>query len=134
VILHGLALSVITIFAILAGYAAYVALGLSEQVAIQVLVAGVLCVAAFALWSFVIHRLSCGKLSLRGLGELGLALVAALVWTPVLFVPLHLVTQGYLTSFGNILSTWLFQVPFNLLALVVANGRPVIEAADAGGR
>ena len=40
------------------------------------------------------------------------------------------VTQGYLTSFGNILSIWLFQLPFNLLALMVANGRLLVNGQE----
>ena len=131
-VLHGLALAVITIVAIAVGFAVYRSVGLEEQIAVQVLVGGVVCVAAFALWGFVTHRLSRGRLSIANLKELGLAYVAGFLWLPVLFVPLHLVTQGYLTSFGNILATWLFQLPFNLLALMVANGRLLEDAAGDG--
>lgn len=122
-ILHGFALSAMTIVAIAVGFAVYKLIGLRDQIAVQVLTAGIVCVAVFAVWGFVVHKLSRGRLSLADLKELGVAYAAALLWTPVLFVPVHYVTQGYLTSFGNMLATWLFQVPFNLLALTVANGR-----------
>ena len=122
-ILHGFALGVITIVAVAVGFAVYNLVGLRDQIAVQVLTAGFVCVVAFAVWGFAVHRLSHGRLSLADLKELGVAYAAALLWTPLLFVPVHYVTQGYLTSFGNILATWLFQVPFNLLALMVANGR-----------
>ena len=105
------------------------ATGLRNQIAVQVLTAGVVCVVVFAVWGFVVHKLSRGRLSLADLKELGVAYAAALLWAPVLFVPVHYITQGYLTGFGNILSTWLFQVPFNLLALTVANGRLLEDAA-----
>ena len=127
-VIHGLALAVITMVAMSVGFAVYKAVGLEEQVAVQVLAAGLVCVTAFALWGFVVHRLSRGRLSIVDLKELGLAYAAAFLWLPVLFVPLHFVTQGYLTSFGNILATWLFQLPFNLLALMVANGRLLEDA------
>jgi len=127
-ILHGFALAVITLVAMAAGFAVYRLVGLRNQIAVQVLTAGIVCVVAFAVWGFVIHRLSHGRLSLADLKELGVAYAAALLWTPVLLVPVHYVTQGYLTSFGNLLATWLFQVPFNLLALMVANGRLTVEA------
>jgi len=127
-ILHGFALAVITLVAMAAGFAVYRLVGLRNQIAVQVLTAGIVCVVAFAVWGFVIHRLSHGRLSLADLKELGVAYAAALLWTPVLFIPVHFVTQGYLTSFGNLLATWLFQVPFNLLALMVANGRLTVEA------
>ena len=122
-VLHGFALAVITIVAIVTGFAVYMLVGLMNHIAVQVLVSGVVCVALFALWGFAIDRVSDGRLSLKDLRELGLSYAAGFLWLPVLFVPLHFVTQGYLTSFGNVLATWLFQLPFNLLALMVANGR-----------
>lgn len=127
-ILHGFALAVITLVAMIVGFAVYNLVGLRDQIAVQVLTAGVVCVVAFAVWGFVVHRLFHGRLSLADLKELGAAYAAALLWTPVLFVPVHYATQGYLTGFGNILATWLFQVPFNLLALMVANGRLTVAA------
>ena len=128
-ILHGFVLAVITIVALMVGFAVYNLVGLRNQIAVQVLTAGVVCVVVFAVWGFVVHRLSRGSLSLGDLRELGVAYAAALLWAPVLFVPVHYITQGYLTGFGDILSTWLFQVPFNLLALMVANGRLLGDAA-----
>ena len=128
-ILHGFVLAVITLVAMAVGFAVYNLVGLRNQIAVQVLTAGIVCVVLFAVWGLVIHRLSHGRLSLGDFKELGVAYAAALLWTPVLFVPVHYVTQGYLTSFGNILATWLFQVPFNLLALMVANGRLLGDAA-----
>ena len=127
-ILHGFALAAVTCGAIVVGFAIYRATGLSNQIAIQVLAAGLVCVFGFALWAYLVHRLSRGRASLADMRELGGAYLAAFVWTPVLFVPLHYVTQGYLTRFGNILATWLFQLPFNLLALMVANGRLLVDA------
>ena len=32
-----------------------------------------------------------------------------------------LIWLGYLTSFGNILGTWFFQIPANLLAVLMVN-------------
>ncbi len=122
-ILHGFVLAVITLVALAVGFAVYKVVGLRNQIAVQVLTAGIVCVIVFAVWGFVVHRLSRGRLSLADLKELGAAYAAALLWTPVLFVPVHYVTQGHLTSFGDLPATWLFQVPFNLLALMVANGR-----------
>jgi len=126
-VLHGFVLAVITLVSMAVGFAVYRLVGLRNQIAVQVLTAGIVCVMMFAVWGFAVHRLSRGRLSLVDLKELGAAYAAALLWTPVLFVPVHYVTQGYLTSFGNMLATWLFQVPFNLLALMVANGRLTLE-------
>ena len=128
-ILHGFAMAVITLVALMVGFAVYKLVGLRNQIAVQVLAAGIVCVVVFAVWGLVVHRLSRGKLSLTDLKELGVAYAAGFRWAPVLFVPAHFATQGYVTSFGNILETWMFQVPFNLLALMVANGRLLGDAA-----
>ncbi len=127
-VFHGFVLSVITMGAVAVGFVFYKAFVLHEQIAIQVLVAGLVCVAAFALWSLLAHKLTAGELSLRDLKELGIAYAAAFLWTPVLFIPLHFATQGNMSSVGNVLSVWLFQLPFNLLALMVANGRLLQDA------
>jgi hypothetical protein len=63
-----------------------------------------------------------GGLSLHGRAEWFWTYLLALLWTPLIFVPLHSVTQGYLTSFSNIIATWLFQLPTNALALLIAGG------------
>ena len=123
VLIHGFILGGVSVFAILVGYAAYRASGMPEQVVIQVLVAGFVCVAAFALIGWVAHRLSSGRLTIGSVKELGVTYITAFGWSAALFVPLHYATQGYLTSIGNLLGVWLFQFPFNLLALLVANGR-----------
>jgi hypothetical protein len=129
--LHGFVLAVTTLVAVMVGCAVYSPGGLRNQIAVQVLIAGVVCVMAFAVWGFVVHRLSRGSLSLSNLRELGVAYAAALLWAPVLFAPEYYINQGCLLGFGNILAIWLFQVPFNLLALMVANGR--LMGATNGG-
>ncbi|MBI4788510.1 MAG: hypothetical protein HY782_15875 [Chloroflexi bacterium] len=52
---------------------------------------------------------------------------ASLIWTPIIFTPLHLFTQGYFTAIGNIVATWLSQIPVNLVAIAVSArmNRPV---------
>jgi hypothetical protein len=131
-IIHGFALAAITIGAIVVGFVFYKVVGLKDQIAVQTLVAGVVCVGVFALWGFFAHRVTRGGISLADLKELFIAYAAAFLWTPVLFVPLHFTTQGHMTSVGNILSVWMFQLPFNLLALMVANGRLLQDAAGNG--
>lgn len=41
------------------------------------------------------------------------------VWAPIIFVPIHYITQGYLTTGDNLLSIWLFQIPTNFLTLYI---------------
>lgn len=131
ILVHSFALELATMASVAVGFAVYRATGLGEQVAIQTLAAGIVCTALFALWSWASHRASSGRLALTSLREVGWTYVAAFVWTPIVLIPVHYVMRGYLTSFSNVLVAWVFQVPFNLLALMVANGRLLLEE---GGR
>ena len=119
VFLHGFVLTLINIGAILVGFGIYHLLKPVSQIAVQAPSAAILCIIAFLLWGLLVRRLSAGNLSLRGRGEFARTFLLALLWSPVIFVPLHYIGRGYLTSFGNIRAMWLFQIPTNLLALVV---------------
>jgi len=68
--------------------------------------------------------MSLGVLRLRrlqpvGSTELGVCLALSILWAPLVFVPLHYFTQGYVTSVGNLVALVLYQLPVNLLALFV---------------
>ena len=76
-IIHGFALAVITIGSIVVGFVFYTVIGLEDQIAVQTLVAGVVCVGVFALWGFFAHKVTRGELSLADLKELCIAYAAA---------------------------------------------------------
>jgi hypothetical protein len=59
------------------------------------------------------------RLHLHSTAEKRWAFMASLAWGPVVFVPLHYFTQGYLTSVGNIAALIMFQVPVNAIAMLV---------------
>jgi len=84
-------------------------------------IAAVLCIIIYFLWSLVVIRLPKMALSLQGNSEMIWTYFTAFIWIPVIFIPLHYLTQGYITSFGNIIAIWLFQIPVNLLALLISS-------------
>ena len=118
--LHGLMLTVVNVGAVLVGFAFYKFSGISHQLAAQVPAAVLVSVVGFALCCVLARRVGGERLSLRGPSAYVGTYVVAFAWLPALFVPLHYVTQGYLTSFANIYYTWLFQAPTNALALAAA--------------
>lgn len=120
-LLHGLALAAINVAAVLVGFALYKISGGAYQLAVQVPAAAFLSVGGFALWYVLARRLGGEWFRLRGLAAYAGTYLFAFAWLPALFVPLHYVTQGYLTSFANIYYTWLFQAPTNVAALAVAS-------------
>lgn len=113
-------MAVVNVGAVLVGFAFYKMCGPAYQLAVQVPVAVLISVAGFALWYFIAGRIARGALALRGSAAYFGTYVLAFAWLPALFVPLHYVTQGYLTSFANVYCAWLFQAPTNALALVAA--------------
>lgn len=119
-VIHGLALAAINIGASLVGFAAYKVLGVGHQLLIQIAVAVLVSVAAFSLWYYLTLRVTSGRIALGRRGANVWTYALAFIWFPVIFVPLHYVTQGYLTSFANIYNMWLFQAPTNALALAAA--------------
>ena len=92
----------------------------ANQRIVQGSFAALLCILIYALLSLAITRLPIKALSLQGNSEMIWTYFAAFLWVPVIFIPLHYFTQGYITSFGNIIAIWLFQIPVNLLALLIS--------------
>lgn len=114
-ILHGFFLAGIHLFSILAGFGVHTLLGLGNQIATQLPVAVLVSVAGFLFWLWFLGKANLGWLSLRSREGLVSALLVSFIWAPVLFIPLHYLTQGYLTSFGNVLAIWAFQLPVNII-------------------
>jgi hypothetical protein len=120
VVLNSGLLALINIVSIIAAYGFYYLLRPANQVAFQAPVAGFLSITAFCFWTLVVKRFK-ERSSLPGWGELIAIHLVAMLWIPMLFVPLHYVTQGYLSSLGNITAILFFQIPTNLVALILAN-------------
>lgn len=120
-ILHGLALAMINLAAILFGFAVYSVVRPANQIALQAPIAALASITTALAWAWVSNLIQQGRFSLAAAQPVGVFL-AALIWLPLIFLPLHLMTQGYLSSFGNIKAIWAFQVPVNALALLLIRG------------
>ncbi|MBI4674243.1 MAG: hypothetical protein HY741_21580 [Chloroflexi bacterium] len=116
--LHGGMLTACNLASIIAAFGVYYFLRPVNQILVQAPLAALFSLLAFMVWMWLAARLPLAFLRVRARGEWIGIYFAALLWTPLLFVPLHWVTQGYVTSFGNILATWAFQAPVNLLVLL----------------
>lgn len=121
--LHSLVLALINLVSVIVAFVVYYLLrqvspGI-DQILVQAPLALLLSVTAFTLWVLFVLRFSRG-LAPHALTEWAGVFLGALLWTPAIFIPLHYLTQGYMTSFDNITVTWLFQIPVNLLAVGLA--------------
>ena len=119
--LHSLVLVMADIAGVGGGaVAAFQILGVPNQVWLQLPIAIGLSVILFSGWILALRALGFGRLQLVGGNEFGICLGLSVLWAPLVFVPLHYLTQGYLTSIGNLVALALYQVPVNALALLVS--------------
>lgn len=103
--------------------AAFWILRVPNQVWLQLPIAVFLSVGCFLGWLIAVRTLGMKALWPAGAGESWSWLAASLLWAPLVFVPLHYFTQGYVTSLGNVVMLAFYQLPVNALAL--AAGRRV---------
>jgi hypothetical protein len=116
--LHSFVLVVADIAGIGGGaLAAFRVLGAPNQVWLQLPIAVALSVVCFWAWVFSLRVLGLKRVRPVGAKELGACLAASLLWAPLVFVPLHYFTQGYLTGIGNLVALAVYQLPINAVAL-----------------
>ena len=115
-LIHSLALALIDIGAALAGFGLYTLVRPASQRAVQIPAAALITVGVFLLWCLLVRRRLGPSLAPNGGSELAGIWLLALLWTPTLFVPMHYLGRGTLTSWANIWNLWLFQMPVNAAA------------------
>lgn len=116
-IFYGLLLSLINLISIILGFVFYYLFKTPNQIEIQLPIAVLLSCLFFTMSVFLLIK-SNKEISMSVFSVIRIYLFSML-WTPVVFVPLHYMTQGYLTSIGNILYTWIFQATTNILVLAM---------------
>ncbi|MDP6419640.1 MAG: hypothetical protein QGG80_09350 [Candidatus Krumholzibacteria bacterium] len=125
ILIHGLAILFSNFAAIYLGFLAWYLLRPGGQLAVQVPLAALLSILGILLWFAIARR--CRWMPGQQKEWIWIYL-ASLIWNPLVFVPLHYISQGYLTGTGNILALWTFQIPVNLLALFLA--RSVLKPVE----
>lgn len=121
--LHSAVLAVGCLASILVGFGFYHLLRTTwsvNQLLIQVPLAVSTLILGFTTWYLVISRTSLRRYRLAGWGEFIAVYMISLAFTPLIFVPLHYLTQGYISSSDNLLSILYFQIPTNFIALLTA--------------
>ena len=116
---NGLLLCGVNIFFVLAGFVAFGIFQPGSQLLIQLPIAFGGSVLGFVLVDHAMHLR--GWLPLRDGRQRLLTYIAAFVWFPLIFMPLHYFTQGYVSAFSNVASMWFFQAIANGIALLVVH-------------
>ncbi len=120
VLLHGFVLFFTNFTGVFVGFVVYNFLKPINQIVIQLPVAALLSILLFLIWNWLLYIFSFKKMHLQNSSEFILAFICSLIWNPIIFVPLHYCTQGYVTDVGNVVALWIFQVPVNILAIMIA--------------
>ena len=128
---HSLVLVIADLAGIAGGaLAAFRILGVANQIVLQLPIAILLSVGSYWVWMFTLRAFRLGDLQLVSSKELGTCLLFSVLWAPLVFVPLHYFTQGYLTSIGNLVVLALYQLPVNAVALF---GPCILRQPRSGG-
>jgi len=120
VILHSLILAVVNIVSIIFGFGIYHFFIRYNQMAIQVPIAAIFSIIVFTTWIVIIKYKNISKIFPEGWLQFLLVFLFSLAWILIIFVPLNYITQGYLTSFGYIYLNWIFQIPTNIVIILIA--------------
>jgi hypothetical protein len=120
IILHGLLLLLANLTGVYAGFIAHLLLGRSDQLATQLPIAIVVSIFLYLAWAILLLNISPGRIMPQNRLEYLLAGICSLLWNPVVFIPLHYATQGYLTAAGNILVLAVFQIAVNAVTMIAA--------------
>jgi len=93
--------------------------GINNQVGVQLPVTMIVGVTLVTIW-FTRSGTRFGALSGRDHARI---IGAAFLVLAAVFIPLHYLLTGYLTSFANLLALWLVQAAQNILGMILAEAR-----------
>ena len=116
---HGLILCASNLVAIIVGFFIYLSLGFGNQIVIQAPIVTLLTLIFFLMWAYFLRIFRVRILNFPTAKDFSWIFIASLAWGPITFIPIHFATQGYLTGIGNIIGLFMFQLPVNLIVLVV---------------
>ncbi len=122
ILLQSLVLTLTNMSAILIAFGGYKVILLFRplnQRAVQTPLAILLNIVLFLVWTWLIERFF-SKYRLQSTLEYYLVYFAAGVWSPIILIAVHYLTQGYMTSFANIIVLWMYQVLVNIPVLAIA--------------
>ena len=120
ILINSFLLLVVNMIGIIVGFMIYKLFRTSDQISIQLPVAIVISILLFLFWNFLLHYINTlQKISLCKISDFVWTVIISLLFGPLIFIPIHYLTQGYLTSSGNIIALILFQIPVNTITVII---------------
>jgi len=123
VIVHSMVLTLCNLLGIWLGFLVFSAVRPADQQGIQWVVVLLVTATAFPAWVRLSRSVCGGRWCLRGWSDGRRVYGLAFAWIAAVFVPVHFVIQGYLTSFDNVVGLWMLQAVTNAIAIGVAMAR-----------
>jgi len=117
--LIGFILAFINIISILGGFLVYHLTQAETQKPIQIISACTFSIVFFLLRGFLFRKIF-KKKDLKTKKDYFITYISSLLLSPLIFITLHYISEGYLTSAQNIYAMLMFQVPTNLLVLIIS--------------
>jgi len=121
-LLHAALLMTANLAGLWLGFLAFYLADTTHQLAVQLPIAVAVSVAAFVGWVKLFHGRGSARIRFRGRADAAWVYGLAPVLAALVFVPLHLVSTGYVTAATNVLALWAFQLVANLAVVPAAVG------------
>lgn len=119
ILLHGFFLVSTNLFSVMAAFVAVKMLSLPTERIIQSSIALVINVIIYIVVFRIMAGIQKGIMGLDNFSMMITVLLISLALLPAVFYPLHYLTQGYWSSFNNLMATWPFQLLVNGICLVL---------------
>jgi len=103
-------MTVFNLTSIIGGFYIFKAFRFSNQMVVQSFIAIIINIMILFVWYYInnLYLKSYGMV-IKAIKNLIYVSLAGMLWTPFVFIPIHFVTQGYMTSFENIIAIWIYQ-------------------------
>lgn len=119
-VLQAVVLALFNLIGVWSGFMVYAIVRGSDQIAVQLPIAFVVSIVTFLVWIAVSTERFPRRFRVHSAGEWRWIFALAMFWSAAIFVPVHYLTQGYLTSFSDVRALWQFQAAANLVAVGIA--------------
>jgi hypothetical protein len=119
ILLHGFFLISANLFSVMVAFVIVRVALLNEEKIVQSSLALVINIGIYWLVYKVMSRIQDDFMRIDNFSMFAIILLVSLALLPAIFYPMHYLTQGYWSSFDNLLATWPFQLIVNGLCLVM---------------
>jgi hypothetical protein len=120
-IVHGFMLSLANLSSIILGFVIYYIIKPPNQIMIQLPMAIILSCIIFSAYVYIYSKTKIGKNKYISTKSCFMIYIYSLACAPVIFIPAHFITQGYLTSLENIIYMWIFQAITNIIVIYISS-------------